>query len=183
MRRDEMGPRCYSHRVRIERLNTAPEPDARPALERCCGARRWIDAMLAARPWADAEALFASAERAADALDPDDWREAFAHHPRIGDRAALARRFATTAAWAAHEQHGAAVASSDVLDALAEGNRAYEQRFGHIFIVCATGLTAPEMLAMLRARLTNDPARELAIAAGEQRKITRLRLAKLLEEE
>ena len=125
--------------------------------------------------------MFAHAERIADALTPNDWREAFADHPRIGDRAALRRRFAT-AAWAADEQRGAATAEEDVLDRLADGNRRYEERFGHIFIVCATGLTAPEMLARLHARMSNDPARELAIAAGEQRAITRLRLTRLLEE-
>lgn len=169
--------------MRVESLNALPGPAARAALERCCGAPRWVEAMLAARPYADRDALFAAAERAADALAPDDWRAAFAHHPRIGDRAALERRFAATATWAADEQRGAAVATPAVLDALERGNRAYERRFGHIFIVCATGLSAPEMLSRLTARLSNDPDRELANAAREQRSITRLRLAKLLEEE
>lgn len=168
--------------MRIATLNGLPEVEARAALERCCGSGRWVDAMLVARPWPDREALFAAAERAADALGPDDWREAFAHHPRIGDRAALERRFAGTAAWAADEQRGAAAAPAALLDALEDGNRSYEERFGHIFIVCATGLTAEDMLSRLRARLTNDRERELAIAADEQRRITRLRLQKLLEE-
>ncbi|HET7226394.1 MAG TPA: 2-oxo-4-hydroxy-4-carboxy-5-ureidoimidazoline decarboxylase [Candidatus Eisenbacteria bacterium] len=169
--------------MRIESLNALPDDAARAGLARCCGASRWVGAMLAARPYADRDALFAAAERAADALGPDDWRQAFAHHPRIGDRAALERRFASTTAWAADEQRGAATAAPGTLDALAEGNRAYEARFGYVFIVCATGLGAREMLSRLNARLCNDPERELAIAADEQRKITRLRLAKLLEEE
>lgn len=170
-------------RVRIEALNCMPDADAGAALSRCCGASRWVDAMLAARPYADRAALLAAAERAADTLGPGDWREAFAHHPRIGDRDALARRFAATAAWAADEQRGAATAAPATLDALEQGNRAYEARFGYIFIVCASGLSAPEMLSRLNARLPNDPERELAIAAQEQRSIARLRLAKLLEEE
>jgi 2-oxo-4-hydroxy-4-carboxy-5-ureidoimidazoline decarboxylase len=167
--------------VSLEALNQMPASEAHEAFLRCCGSARWADAMAAARPFADRDAVLAAAERLADALVAADWREAFAHHPRIGDRAALRQRFAT-AAWAADEQHGAATATDDVLDRLAEGNRRYEERFGHIFIVCATGLTAGEMLARLTGRMSNDPARELAIAAGEQRAITRLRLARLLEE-
>ncbi len=165
----------------LEALNQLPAGEAERAFERCCGAARWVEAMVGARPFASRDALFAAAERAADALAPDDWREAFAHHPRIGDRDALQRRFAT-AGWAAEEQRGAVTAAEDVIDALAEGNRRYEERFGHIFIVCATGLTAEDMLARLQARLPNDPARELVNAATEQRAITRLRLARLLEE-
>lgn len=166
----------------LDALNAASDADARAALARCCGAARWIDAMVRARPFADRTALLVAAERVADTLERADWLEAFAHHPRIGDRAALRARFATTAAWAADEQRGATAAEDDVLDALADGNRRYERRFGHIFIVCATGLNAADMLARLQARLGNDPARELQIAAGEQRAITRLRLFRLLEE-
>lgn len=164
----------------LDALNRLPEPDARAALARCCGASRWVEAMLAARPYADAAALHAAAARAADTLGSDDWLEAFAHHPRIGDVAELRAKFAATAAWAGAEQAGAASASDEVLAALAEGNRAYEARFGYIFVVCATGRRADEMLALLRSRLGNDPVTELAIAAGEQRRITGLRLDKLL---
>ena len=138
--------------------------------------------MCAARPFGDRAAMFAAAERAADGLGRDDWLEAFSHHPRIGDRDALRRRFASTAAWAADEQRGAAEAPDAVLDRLARGNEEYRRRFGYIFIVCATGKSAEEMLALLEARLHNDPERELAVAAAEQRKITRLRLEKLLED-
>lgn len=164
----------------LEALNRLPEPEAYAALERCCGSARWVRAMLAARPFADPAALHAAAERAAEALGREDWLEAFAHHPRIGDVESLRARFAATAAWAGAEQAGAAAASDATLRALADGNAAYEARFGYIFVVCATGKGADEMLALLRARLGNEPAAELAIAAGEQRRISRLRLEKLL---
>ena len=178
----------------LEELNRLPLEQARAALERCCGSRAWVEGICAARPWRDRAALLAAAERAADALGREGWLEAFAHHPRIGDRAALRAKFAAAPAgggepqrsaasgWARAEQRVAASASESTLDALAEGNRAYERRFGYIFIVCATGKSAEEMLALLRERLANDPEVELANAAREQRAITRLRLEKLLGE-
>ena len=115
------------------------------------------------------------------ALTPDDWREAFAHHPKIGDRAALARRFTNTRQLSEKEQAGVDGASDSVLTDLAEGNRLYEERFGYIFIVCATGRSATEMLTILLSRLRNDAAVEIGIAAEEQAKITSLRLAGLVE--
>ena len=132
------------------------------------------------RPYGDERVLVEAAERAFATLAREDWLEAFSHHPRIGDRGALAARFPATAGWSAAEQVGVAEAGEDVLDALLDGNREYEARFGHIFIVCATGKTAPEMLALLRERLPHEPAAELEIAAAEQRKITAIRLEKLL---
>ncbi len=167
----------------LERLDAADAGGAAEALRRCCGASAWVAAMLASRPFGSRDALFAAADRADAALSPEDWREAFAHHPRIGERAALRERFAPTAGWAGREQAGAAQADAATLSALTEGNRAYEARFGHVFIVCATGRTAAEMLALLRERLANEPDVELRVAAAEQARITRLRLAKLLEEE
>ncbi len=164
----------------LDELNRLPVAEARAAFERCCGAGEWIERMVAARPFSGAADLYDVAGRAAATLTERDWREAFAHHPKIGDRESLARRFGSTAVWASQEQQGAAAATAGTLDALAEGNRAYEEKFGYIFIVCATGRSAEEMLALLRARLPNDPGRELAIAAEEQMKITRLRLEKLL---
>jgi len=168
--------------VTLDQLNRLSSADARSALERCCGARAWVERMRLRRPFADRAALFAAAEHAADALVRSDWLEAFSHHPRIGDRESLRARFAATAAWAAEEQQGARAASEEVLAALEQGNHAYEARFGYGFIVCATGRSADEMLAILTARLENDPDLELAIAAQEQRAITRLRLEKLLSE-
>ena len=113
-------------------------------------------------------------------LGPADWNEAFAHHPRIGGKQELRERFAATRQWAAGEQAGVSGAPEAVLDALAEGNRDYESRFGHIFIVCATGLTAEVMLEKMERRLTNSADREIRIAADEQAKITQLRLQKLI---
>ncbi|HEV8321978.1 MAG TPA: 2-oxo-4-hydroxy-4-carboxy-5-ureidoimidazoline decarboxylase [Myxococcota bacterium] len=162
-------------------LNAALPADAEAAFARCCGARRWAEAMAAARPFRDEADLHARAAAAFDALGRDDWLEAFRAHPRIGDRDALRAKFADTRAWAEGEQAGALGAADNVVDALADGNRAYEARFGHIFIVCASGLGAAEMLARLRARLDNAPDAELEIAAEEQRRIARLRLDKLLE--
>jgi len=164
-------------------LNALAEPEARAALERCCGARRWVDFMLAARPFADRAAVLAAADLAERSLAREDWLEAFSHHPRIGDIEALRTRFAATAAWAGAEQSGATIADEPTLAALAAGNRDYEARFGHLFIVCAAGRSAGEMLTLLRSRLGNEAELELPIAAGEQSRITRLRLDRLLAPE
>ncbi len=163
-------------------VDVLAEPAAVAAFLRCCGSRRWAVAMGRGRPYGDEPRLLAAAERAFEPLQRADWLEAFAHHPRIGDRGALAERFPTTADWSASEQVGVSGAAEDVLDALLEANRDYEARFGYIFIVCATGKSAAEMLALLRERLPNAPEAELEIAAAEQRKITAIRLKKLLSE-
>ena len=155
-------------------------PQAQEHLTRCCGARRWVQGMLAARPFVSRAHLLGTAETVWWKLAPSDWREAFTHHPRIGaDREKLREKFAATASWSAGEQAGVQGASEQVITELAQGNVDYEARFGHIFIVCATGLTAAEMLARLQARMDSEPHIELARAAGEQAKITRIRLEKL----
>ncbi|MBS2024017.1 MAG: 2-oxo-4-hydroxy-4-carboxy-5-ureidoimidazoline decarboxylase [Deltaproteobacteria bacterium] len=164
----------------LDRLNAASPDEASEELARCCGCRRWVSGMLARRPFADPEALLRAADEEWAKVQRDDVLEAFLHHPRIGDIDGLRKKFASTATWAAGEQAGAAQADESVLKRLAQGNRDYELRFGHIFIVCATGKSAQEMLDLLLARLGNEPDAELAIAAGEQAKITRLRLEKLL---
>src|SRR5262249_21061146 len=153
-------------------INTLTPPDARAALLRCCGSRRWADAILTRRPFATAHELLQAADDVWAGLDRTDWLEAFAAHPRIGDLDALRTKFAATADMCAGEQAGVAGAADDVLQGLADGNRQYEAKFGFIFIVCATGKSAAEMLALLRARLPNDPDTELRIAAAEQAKIT-----------
>jgi 2-oxo-4-hydroxy-4-carboxy-5-ureidoimidazoline decarboxylase len=146
----------------------------------CCGSTRWADRMLARRPFGSREALLTAARDEWFALDEADWREAFTHHPRIGDRESLRARFPSTAHLSAREQSGVSAASDEVLDRLAAGNRAYEEKFGFIFIVFASGKSAEEMLGLLRARLGNDdPAREIRIAAGEQARITERRLESL----
>ena len=132
--------------------------------------------MLSRRPYGSRRALVDAARDVWASLTPADWREAFTHHPKIGDRDALRTRFAATRTLSETEQAGVSAATDAVLDALSEGNRVYEQRFGYIFIVCATGKTADEMLALLHSRLDNDPAREIQIAAAEQAKITAIRL-------
>ena len=164
----------------VEELNRLPAEEARVELERCCGASAWVAAMCAHRPFRGREELMAEAARTWSGLGPADWREAFAHHPRIGDIDSLRQRFQTTAGWAAEEQRGAAAASEATLAALARGNQAYEEKFGCVFIVCATGKSAEEMLGLLEARLRNDREVELRTAAEEQMKITRLRIEKLL---
>ena len=119
-----------------------------------------------------------AADRAWSTTGPDDWHEAFAHHPRIGEKKSAAEQNAQASEWSSEEQAGAAGASAE----LAQMNRAYEDRFGHIYIVCASGRTADELLAIARKRMNNDPETELRVAAAEQHMITRLRLEKLLGE-
>ena len=160
-------------------LDRASVEDARALLTRCCGAPRWVEAMIGARPFHSDERLLEHARRAWFSLDADDWREAFTHHPRIGDRAALEARFAATRHLSASEQSSVAGASDAVLDALERGNRLYEERFGYIFIVCATGKSADQMLALLESRLDNAPEVEIRIAAEEQARITALRLQQI----
>jgi 2-oxo-4-hydroxy-4-carboxy-5-ureidoimidazoline decarboxylase len=160
-------------------LDAASREDARRILQTCCGASRWIERMADRRPFGSTESLLAAARDEWFALAPADWLEAFAAHPRIGDRAELERRFADAGRLAGDEQRGVANAAPEVLDALAEGNREYELKFGYIFIVCATGKTAGEMLTALRARLANDPQKEVRIAASEQAKITDIRLRRV----
>jgi len=132
--------------------------------------------MLARWPFATLTDALTAGREEWFALTPDDWREAFTHHPKIGDRDTLRRRFPATHQLSEREQSGVAGAPDDVLDALAAANRAYEERFGYIFIVCATGKSANEMLAILNQRLGNEPAVEIGVAAEEQAKITALRI-------
>ena len=158
------------------RLDEASAAEARELLRTCCGSTRWVERMERRRPFRDQEVLLSSAAEVWWSLGEDDWREAFTQHPKIGDLDALERRFATTAHLSAVEQRGIEGARSEVLNALSEANRLYEETFGYIFIVCARGRSAEEMLALLRDRLPNDPAVEIRVAAAEQAAITSLRL-------
>ena len=165
----------------ISELNNLPKPALVKALQKCCGSTAWVANMAAQFPISDTETLLREATGQWNSLTEADWREAFTHHPKIGgDVEALRAKFASTSQWAEGEQASVKQASQATLEALATGNEDYERKFGYIFIVCATGKTADEMLALLQARLTNEPADEILIAAGEQNKITRLRLEKLL---
>jgi len=162
-------------------LNSLDEESANTAFSNCCGSSRWVRAMVDALPFASVPQLFQKAEKLFESLTREDWLEAFRHHPRIGEKKAAEAQSGQAQSWSAQEQAGVERAASSALAALAEVNRAYEARFGYICLACATGKTSDEMLALLRARLHNDPEKELPIAAAEQQKITRLRLEKLLE--
>ena len=157
-------------------IDAADPEDARRLLRACCGSERWVERMMRSRPFASRDAVLSAAHDVWLALDEIDWKEAFSHHPRIGDRDALQTRFPATRHLSAREQAGIDGAHEDMLSELASRNQKYEARFGYIFIVCATGKSADEMLALLRERLTNNPADEIRLAAGEQAKITALRL-------
>ncbi|RZL16733.1 MAG: 2-oxo-4-hydroxy-4-carboxy-5-ureidoimidazoline decarboxylase [Hymenobacter sp.] len=161
-------------------LNALAPAARAEALTTCCGAAAWVATLNAQFPFASPAALYEAADRTWHNLAETAWREAFTHHPKIGDVNALKEKFASTAAWAAGEQGAVRQAEPETLEALAAGNNAYEQKFGYIFIVCATGKSAAEMLALLQARLPHEPIQEIHIAMSEQAKITRLRLEKLL---
>lgn len=168
----------------LSELNLLTDDAAREALSRCCGASRWVAGMLASRPFADEKLLHTTADHIWATMTRADILEAFSHHPQIGaDLENLRRKFATTATWSADEQASVASADELTLQALARANQEYVHRFGYIFIICASGKTAPEMLELLTDRLKNDGDTELPIAAAEQAKITHIRLNKLLEVE
>jgi allantoicase len=161
-----------------EKLNGMSEAEAHQALLACCGSQSWVQAMVQARPFTSEKQLRRLAHRTWFAMREQDWLEAFSHHPEIGE-AKLRERFAATAEWAKGEQAGVQGASEQVLQALADGNKRYREKNGFVFLVCATGKGAHEMLALLEQRLAHERATELAIAAREQAKITQLRLEKL----
>ncbi|GAA3988024.1 2-oxo-4-hydroxy-4-carboxy-5-ureidoimidazoline decarboxylase [Hymenobacter antarcticus] len=165
----------------LTELNSLSKPALAEALQKCCGSTAWVENMLTVFPTADVETLMDEAKTNWNSLREADWREAFTHHPKIGgDVDALRAKFASTSTWAEGEQAAVKEASQATLEALAAGNEGYERKFGCIFIVCATGKTAEQMLALLQARLPNEPEAEILIAAAEQDKITRIRLEKLL---
>jgi OHCU decarboxylase len=168
-------------KVSVAELDAMPEPQANELLSDCCGASRWVSEMLARRPFGSRAVVLSTADEIWRSLDSGDWREAFSHHPRIGERKSAMPESERGSAWAAGEQSGIERADDDVRAELAAANREYEQRFGYTYIVFATGTSAEEMLALARKRLRNDPDVELRTAAEEQRKITRLRLDKLLD--
>ena len=157
--------------------NEAAPQAALEAMLACCGARRWAAAMVALRPIRSVGELSAAADRIWSTMEEVDWMEAFACHPRIGERRAV-HASKKSAAWSQQEQSSAETAAERVLADLAAGNAYYEQRFGFTYIVCATGRSAQEMLDILNRRLNNDRIRELREAAEQQRQITQIRLRK-----
>lgn len=166
---------------KLDELNQAAQEIAPSLFLDCCGSQNWARQMTAARPFADVTELIKQAEQIWLNLATDDWLEAFAAHPKIGARKAAPKQQAQSADWSRGEQAGTHDAADSILEALAEANRLYEKKFGYIFIVCATGKSAEEMLDICRRRLKNDADSEIRIAADEQRKITEIRLKKMLE--
>lgn len=162
-----------------DHLDALSNDEARAALARCCASQAWVTRMLQRRPFGTDERLFLLADQEWNALPAHDWLEAFAGHPRIGERAGV--QHAATASWSSKEQAGMDAASAETARDLAEGNRRYEEKFGHVFLICATGKSAAEMLAALRERMNHPPDQEARIAAAEQAKITCLRLRKLVQ--
>lgn len=162
-------------------LNTLDKQKLREELFKCCGSSAWVEKMMKVFPMDDLVELLEDAEEKWFECSEADWKEAFSHHPEIGDAESLKTKFSNPE-WAAGEQAGVNEASQQTLEALSEGNRLYKARFGYIFIVCATGKSAEEMLGLLHARLSNAPEEEIKIAADEQNKITKIRLEKMLED-
>ncbi|HEY2470287.1 MAG TPA: 2-oxo-4-hydroxy-4-carboxy-5-ureidoimidazoline decarboxylase [Terracidiphilus sp.] len=163
----------------LDEWNKADEHAARDAMLACCAAQRWAAGMVALQPIANIGDLSEAADRVWATMSEPDWLEAFAAHPRIGERKAVSGS-EKSAAWSRHEQAGAGSASADILRELAEGNAAYEQRFGFPYVVCATGKGASEMLAILKHRLPGERMAELKEAAEQQRQIMQIRLGKWL---
>ena len=166
----------------LEQLNGLSSTEAEAEFLKCCGSHAWATAMVNGRPFATPEALLAKADDVSASLTDEDWLEAFRAHPKIGERKAATAQSQQEPRWSSQEQSAMQSASTDTLARLASGNQDYESRFGFIFIVCASGKSPEEMLAMLNNRLRNDPQTELAVAAQEQQKITRLRLEKLVNQ-
>jgi len=161
--------------IPLDRFNRLSDEEAAAQLLAVCHSRRWAKEVAAGRPYADLAALQRAAEEVWLGLGPEDWLEAFAAHPRIGEAGGA------SADWSRQEQAGVG-RDTDVQERLARGNADYEARFGHVFLISAAGRDAPEILAALTERLGNDPATELRVAAEEHRRITRLRLERLMAE-
>ncbi|MGH9966247.1 MAG: 2-oxo-4-hydroxy-4-carboxy-5-ureidoimidazoline decarboxylase [Pyrinomonadaceae bacterium] len=166
--------------MRLEDLNSLSLAEATNEMLKCCGSTNWATRMSERRPFSTHEELQQEAKRIWWSLGPVDWLEAFRSHPKIGEKKAQQHVSAEAQKWSEQEQSSAAAATQDTMQALAKLNQDYEQRFGYIYIVCATGKSSEEMLAILQRRVDNAPEDELRLAAGEQAKITELRLQKLL---
>lgn len=161
-------------------LNQLPQTERETELQKCCGSSTWVKNLSALFPVYSLEELVEQSDEIWSDCNEADAREAFSHHPKIGDLSSLKEKFAATSQWAEGEQQGVQHANAQVLEAFVENNQAYEDKFGYIFIICATGKLAEEMLSLLTLRLLNNPENELSIAMEEQNKITRLRLKKLV---
>lgn len=164
----------------LDQLNSLSSVQAEAEFLKCCGSTHWAREMTEGRPFASLEELLNEADNVWRSLSAEDWLEAFRAHPKIGEQKAAAAQSEQAQSWSSQEQSGIERAAAETRAELAAGNQEYEERFGFIFIVCATGKSSKEMLANLQDRLKNDPETELLLAGEEQRKITRLRLQKML---
>lgn len=170
-------------------LNAMSLEEAQKQFLKCCGSANWALQMAESRPFRTTQQLFDTADRVWRELSESDWLEAFRGHPQIGEKVAESTapkphssgHSAEAQRWAADEQSATGHADLQTMEDLSRANREYQMRFGYIFIVCATGKSAQQMLALMRQRLQNDPVAEIAVAAAEQALITRLRLEKLLQ--
>ncbi len=165
----------------LPRLNSLSAAEVQTELLKCCGSQEWARLMIAALPFSNFDELSEKADQIWWSLDPNDWLEAFHSHPKIGEKKAAASTSEQSRRWSEAEQAGVSDGAAETLQSLAGLNNEYEQKFGYIFIVCATGKSSEEMLQILRARFQNSSADELRTAAAEQAKITQLRLKKLID--
>lgn len=163
----------------LAELNAASREAAARALLACCRSRRWVDALLARRPFSSLEALLTAADAAWSQTGPSDWHEALAGHPRLGESSARGDD-SQSREWSAREQAGVSAASGAAQSALANVNREYEAQFGHIFLVAAANKSAAQLIEIARHRMNNTADVEIAVAGEELRKIARLRLEKLI---
>ncbi len=167
----------------FEEFNQLKPGEAKVELLKCCGSEKWVDTMVESFPFKDSITLFQKANNIwYHQCNEKDWLEAFKYHPKIGDISSLKKKYANSKDWASNEQSGVNTASQDTIESLAKVNQAYEDKFGFIFIICATGKSADEMLNLAEARLKNYHEAEIHLTMGEQQKITLIRLLKLLED-
>lgn len=167
----------------LERLNAMGADHATAQFLKCCGSTNWARRVVAERPFKSVDDLISKADRMWWSLEPRDWLEAFQSHPKIGEKKAASAVAVDAQRWSADEQSGIRNSAQETMETLAKLNREYEEKFGYIFIVCASGKSSEEMLAILRDRLGSDKDEELRNAAAEQAKITQLRLRKLVDSE
>jgi 2-oxo-4-hydroxy-4-carboxy-5-ureidoimidazoline decarboxylase len=165
--------------MNLSLINELDSEKATETFRKCCGSENWAKQMAHARPFSSETELQNRAEDSWKKLSTDDWMQAFDAHPKIGDIESLKKKYGATKGWSENEQSGVNGADEQVINDLAAYNQNYEQKFGYIFIVCATGKSAGEMLSILKDRIVNSPDRELTNAIEEQKKITRIRLEKL----
>jgi 2-oxo-4-hydroxy-4-carboxy-5-ureidoimidazoline decarboxylase len=166
-------------KMKLENFNLLGKEAAANELFKCCGCTNWLNKLIEFFPFSSIEDLKIHSDKIWFTCTEEDWKEAFSHHPKIGQKE-LENKFNATRDWASNEQSGVKNSPVEIISELASQNELYEKTFGFIFIVCATGKSAEEMLKILRDRLNNDPAKELHMAANEQNKITHLRMDKLL---